>query len=169
MSELLITEKYPSVVATRFRLISRIMKNGEQVWNTNCPARVNEGKGLQVSEYIEEMNSVDNNVYFEIDVEATIAAHERNRERAAKRLADAKDNNMTNADVLKTIASGMEVLAGGKKSEKKAKTVEVVELPEGEPDDTWEVEQLQQYCTDNEIGFHHKNKSAKLLELIKNK
>tara|TARA_R110000782_G_scaffold76704_3_gene152527 strand:+ start:25 stop:528 length:504 start_codon:yes stop_codon:yes gene_type:complete len=163
---MLITEKYPSVVATKYRLQTRIMKDDKQIWDVNCKSRVNEGKKLQVSEYVEQMNGYDNNMFFEIDEEATVAAHEANKKRAAERVEKAKGDNMTNADVLKSLAKGMEAIAG--KSEKKPKKEAnplVFTFGERSSDDM-SLEDLQELCKENGIKFHHKSKREKLISLI---
>lgn len=147
---MLITDQYPSVVATQWRLQTKVMEDGKQIWNVNCKSKVMEGKRLQVSSYVEHINSVDNNTHFEIHDDETVEAHESNRSRAKVRTEDG--SNMTNSDVLKSIAKGMEAIAGNEtKKGKKSKKVEVsadvvdeyIELAGKKPFHGWDEETIK--------------------------
>lgn len=117
---MLITDKYPSVVATRFRLRTKITKQVDgksvQIWDINCPARVDEGKKLQISGYIEEMNSIDCNIYYEIDEEATEKAHEYLMKKLAAKKEKEKNSNLSTNDAIGKLA---EAISQGKSSEPK--------------------------------------------------
>lgn len=167
---MLITDKYPSVVATRFRLRTKITKQvdgkDKQIWDINCPARINEGKKLQISSYIEEMNGIDCNIYYEIDEEATEKAQEYLRDKLAAKKDKEKNSNLSTNDAIGKLAEAINK-GNAPKKEKKEEVKESLTFTFGEySSDDMSLEDLQQYCKDNTIKFHHKSKRNKLISLI---
>jgi type II secretory pathway component GspD/PulD (secretin) len=137
---MLITEKYPAVVATRFRLQTRTMVKVDgkqkQIWDINCKSRIHEGKKLQISGYIEEMNSIDSNIYFEIDVDATEEAHEYLAEKLKAKALKEKDSNLTTNEAIGKLAEAISEAKTPKKAKK-------VEAPEDLNDDIDEIQELR--------------------------
>ncbi len=125
---MLITDKYASVMATRYRLQTRKMKEVDgkmkQIWDINCPARIDEGKKLQISEYIEEMNGIDSNIYFEVDEEATEKAHEYLRAKLEAKKEKDKNSNLSTNDAIGKLAEAINKGNSSKKVKKENKDVE---------------------------------------------
>jgi len=126
---MLITDKYPSVVATRYRLQTRKMAvvDGEdkQIWDINCKSRINEGKKLNSSAYIEEMNSVDSNIYFEIDEQATEEAQEYLANKMLAKQEKEKDSHLTTNEAIGKLAAAISKGDTAKKPKKAKEEVEV--------------------------------------------
>lgn len=117
-----LTDRYPFVVATKYRLQTQIMKNEKQVWDINCKARIQLlGEKRQSSAWVAEMNSFDNNIHFVINEEATIEQNEDNIKNLAAYNERKKVSKITSNDVLERLAAGLENLAPKESKPKKEK------------------------------------------------
>ncbi len=129
---MLITDKYPSVVATRYRLRTKVTKpldgKSKQIWDINCPARIDEGKKLQISSYIEEMNGIDCNIYYEIDEQATEEAHEYLKAKLAAKKDKEKNSNLSTNDAIGKLAEALNLNKGSKDNDEEEVDPEIIEL-----------------------------------------
>ena len=140
-----------AVVATQYRL--RTKKDGK--WDINCPAKVDEGTKVHPTEYIQEMNSIDNNLHFVIDEEATETYLERLEQRIANAKVKNQQNSMSTAEVLGQILKTQQPKEVVSKP-KKEKVVEEVKT----------VEELRAECDELGISYHTKAGVKKLTELL---
>lgn len=158
MLELKITDEYPSVMAQRFIVQTKI-DNGTK-WDQNCPAKKEDGSlKMQLSEHVEEVNSVNNNVFYVIDEEATRETHAKNEKFAKEQRASRDAKDVSTGAVLGQIGSALEVLAGNKEP-KKASTVKK---------DTIDQDLIDKYIKLFGEKPHHKAKKPAILAAIAKK
>lgn len=86
-----------AVVARKFTLKTK----KDNKWNINCPARVDGGTKVHPREFIEGINSIDNNVHYVIDEEATAIYLENLEERIQAAKEKKAIAAMTPAEILR--------------------------------------------------------------------
>jgi hypothetical protein len=142
--------------------------------------------GMKPREYVEEQTKQANNVLWEIDEIKTAELMLQREANIVKNAKEKKRSQATQGDLIEAIGN---LVAPGQskavdntdeleslKAQLKQTQADLVEANKpkeakesvmtGEPSESWSVEQLQKYCDDKGITYHHLAKSPKLLELI---
>lgn len=128
--------------------------------------KVLQRKGMKVlPNYIDEINSQDNNKMFVIDEQATELLHVAQSEKHAKQELQKTATSNGAMDFVNTIVNA--VANNGQKEQPKKEVETVVTIPDGEPSDEWTKEQLIAYLTENKIEFKASFGIGKLLDLAK--
>lgn len=166
-------EKSQMVVATKYRLLVPIsIKEG--TFDPNGQKQQLGKPKLLSRDFVEQRNAHNNNELYIIDEEKTVELMQQREENIRIKNEADKLNNISPQDVVNALVNAAK---GTAETPKKAapKKVEKVEepkaervvLPEGEPNEDWDKSQLQQYCDERGLEYHHKAGKEKLLETIK--
>jgi hypothetical protein len=151
------------VVATKYKLKETLSINAGTWRKDGAKEKIH--TKIVSREFVENRNSHNNNELYIIDEDATLEMMEQRELNIIENAKKAKRDKMDMSDLIEAVVGTKE--AKPKKTRKAVKEVEPVNESTGSVDmSDWTLEELQQYCRDNDIKHHHANKEAKLLELI---
>lgn len=150
------------VVATKYKLKEGV-RFREGVWKDSGRFEKVNTKIISRA-FVEQRNEHDNNENYIIDEEATAEMMEQRELNIIENAKVAKREKMTTSDLVDAIVGAK---TAAPKKEKAAKKEVIEPVDTDAPNAEWSLEDLQQYCRDNDIKHHHANKEVKLLELIK--
>ena len=140
------------VVATKYILSTPLsLKKG--TWKNDGSKKEIHTK-IVPREFVEERNSHNNNEVYVIDEDATKKMLAQREDNIKKNAENKKKESLTTADLIDAIVKPK------KESKKKVEKVD-------SKFDSMDLDELKQYCQDNDIKYHHKAGKEKLIELIK--